>query len=579
MLWHIGNTTVRTPYRLQEALQELLGSPLNGNLSGRDQEQAFAEFLHENNIVEVARIARNEDASDVGRKWRAALSQLGFITPRLTSNLPSGVVDPKLTDYVKGIETLSGRQYEITPNGARLGQADTLAAQQECFLRALAAYQIPSVLEDRYETPPFSPLRYVLEVFSEIKARGEAEKLSFQEFALFVQTTSTAYGAGKAATEILEFRRGRDAAKGHVRAFDRARYESVAKEVDRRSETLDDYADLSFRYLKATGLFREAGRGIAISPNKAQLAELIRQQGYDPVDDAAYLSRLWQGAELPTDDIITARVVVEDLAKKLSDRGQVAAAPPATIPLPDLELIRHRFEDRLLQLDEEEFAADQANKIDEIVAWMEALATNGSVKLPDGSRLAVPKGEAPAYLEWVIWRAFLAINSLTIPPWEARNFKIDQDFLPVHCAPGGRPDMVFEFENTIIVVEVTLTSSSRQEAAEGEPVRRHVARFAENAAKKVYGLFIAIDIDSNTAHTFSAGAWYLPDDSKISLDIVPLKLDEFRLFLISGRGKLDEMPKRLRDLLMECRSVSNRDAPLWKQEITKIIHASTGAAK
>lgn len=203
---------------------------------------------------------------------------------------------------------------------------------------------------------------------------------------------------------------------------------------------------------------------------------------------------------------------------------------------------------------------------------MQVLATRKAINLPDGTRLAIPKGEAPAYLEWVIWRAFLAINSLTIPPWEARNFKIDQDFLPVHCAPGGRPDMVFEFENTIIVVEVTLTSSSRQEAAEGEPVRRHVAYYAEmDTKKKVYGLFIAVDIDSNTAHTFSAGAWYLKDDSKISLDIVPLKLDDFRRFLLSGQGNLIEMPKRLRDLLMECRSVSNRDAPLWKQEISNIV--------
>jgi len=31
MLWHIGNTTVRTPYRLQEALRVLLASPFNGN--------------------------------------------------------------------------------------------------------------------------------------------------------------------------------------------------------------------------------------------------------------------------------------------------------------------------------------------------------------------------------------------------------------------------------------------------------------------------------------------------------------------------------------------------------------------
>lgn len=38
-LWHLGNTTVRTPYRLRDALLVLQGSPLNGNISGREQEE------------------------------------------------------------------------------------------------------------------------------------------------------------------------------------------------------------------------------------------------------------------------------------------------------------------------------------------------------------------------------------------------------------------------------------------------------------------------------------------------------------------------------------------------------------
>ena len=56
-------------------------------------------------------------------------------------------------------------------------------------------------------------------------------------------------------------------------------------------------------------------------------------------------------------------------------------------------------------------------------------------------------------------------NSLCNAPWDARKFQIDQDFLPVNCAPGGGPDMVFEFDNAVIVVEVTLTSSSTSSAS------------------------------------------------------------------------------------------------------------------
>lgn len=571
MLWHIGNTTVRTPYRLQEALRALLSSPLNGNLAGREQEQAFAEFLHESGIVDVGRVDLGVDASDVGRKWRVALSQLGFITPQLTRNIAGGAVDLRVAAHAAGIDSLSGRSYEITPNGARLGQADTIAAQQECFLRSLVTYQIPSPLENRYTCGPFSPLRFVLDVLHAIQAAGGQPVLSFEEFALHVQTASPDVGVGNVADAVLAYRGEREAARGNVRAFDRAQYVATADRVKRQASTLDDYADLSFRYLKATGLFRNAGRGIGLSPNKAQLTELIRQTPQLFADEQAYFQTLWVGADLPTDDLGTAWVVVNDLAAQLTARGVPSAPPPAGTALADIEVTRHAFEERLLQLDEEEFAAAQAGLVDEIAAWMDAIGAKGSATLADGTRLTVPRGEAPAYLEWTIWRAFLAINSLVKPPWEARNFKIDQDFLPVHCAPGGRPDMVFEFDNAIVVVEVTLTASSRQEAAEGEPVRRHVAQYASSSAKQVYGLFIALQIDSNTAHTFSAGAWYLPDDTKISLDIVPLTLADFKRFLLSGRANLAEMPQRLRHLLMECRSVSNRDAPQWKQAIGEIV--------
>lgn len=168
-----------------------------------------------------------------------------------------------------------------------------------------------------------------------------------------------------------------------------------------------------------------------------------------------------------------------------------AGSNPTETPFPDLEAKRHELEALLTQLDEKTYAHDQAKQLDEILVWLQTISSRGTAKLPNDETISIPKGEGPAYLEWAVWRAFLAIDSLCNPPWQARRFQIDQDFLPVSCAPGGGPDMVFEFEDAIVVVEVTLTASSRQEAAEGEPVRRHVAQYAEEAGKPVFGLFIA----------------------------------------------------------------------------------------
>lgn len=584
MLWHIGNTTVRTPYRLRGALIALQGSPLLGNLIGADKETEFAKLLHAADVVNVQRIegGGEDDFSDLGRKWRSALSQLGFITHKFDRKTLSGEIDPRLVPATAGIAELSGRPYEITPSGYRLISTDVVAGQQEAFLRSLLGYKIPSPIEPKYKCAPFSPLKYVIDILFVISGRGQEVYISFEEYALFVQTSTPDDDIEAVTDSILDFRARRRANQGSVRPFDRAEYRLAALRNDpavqgaqlvTKTRTLDDYADLSLRYLKATGLFRSKGRGISISPIKEELVLLIHESEDVVLSDTDYLINLWNGAALPTDNIPEAEKVIINLTAKIEAKGGAVAA---VVPGEDLSQKRHTLEQQLSRLEEQEYYRNQAGQADEIIAWLKALS-GGVGTLPDGERVIIPRAEGPAYFEWAIWRAFLAINSLVNMPWEARRFQIDQDFLPVGTAPGNGPDMVFEFADSILVVEVTLTSSSRQEAAEGEPVRRHVAKYSEAqgaAGKSVYGLFIAVNIDSNTAHTFRTGDWYLRDDSKINLQIVPLKLADFEKLFSSGKDNLNVMLGKLQTVLLRCRAQANQEAPIWKQSISTIIDQS-----
>ena len=59
-----------------------------------------------------------------------------------------------------------------------------------------------------------------------------------------------------------------------------------------------------------------------------------------------------------------------------------------------------------------------------------------------------------------------------------------------------------------------MSASSRQEAMEGESVRRHVSDAILRYEKPVYGMFIAVKIDTNTAETFRHGIWYAKGDVK-----------------------------------------------------------------
>jgi hypothetical protein len=546
---------------LRDGLVALSTSSLQGNLRGEEQERAFRRLLGEHGIVELG----DDDTYSVGRKWRSALNKLGFLYPEVppASGIPQSEIGP--------IDM-------ITPNGWRLIRADTVPAMQECFLRALAAHYIPSALERKFDFAVFSPLRHTLAIMLELEKQTGESRLNFVEMAIVVQLTSSDETLADIVAQVLALR-ARRLESPNKRKFDRQEREAAAVLHGYAAGTFNDYADTNLRYLKATGLVQSKGRGLALVPEKHVFVEKLIQDTGIPYSDRSYFITLCNGAKLPTEDKDSALAVLDDLLQQLEKRGipfDVTGKPTDTPA--DIAIIRHQIEGILSEQNEEEYATRQAVEWEEIAAYMELIITRkGKKTLSNGEDIEVPQAEAPAYFEWVLWRAFLAINSLTNKPYDARRFKIDQDFLPVGTAPGNGPDLIFEFHDFVIVVEVTLTANSRQEAAEGEPVRRHVAdlvsHYGAQSGKPVYGLFIANRIDSNTAETFRIGVWFTQTDDKMRLDIIPVTLVQFKAFFealfTSGRVEVG----LIRELLDLCGGLRPaHEAPAWKHEIQQTFN-------
>ena len=209
--WLLGNTTVRSPFRLRDGLLALSKSSLQGNLRGTEQDKAFRQLLGEHGIVTLGCDA----TYSLGRKWRSALNKLGFIYPELP--LSTGVLQHEI-----------GLLDTITPNGRRLIEADTVPAIQECFLRALAAYLIPSALEKKFSCSVFSPLRHTLAVMLELERQTGVSRLDFLEMAVVVQVTSSDDTIADIAAHILNLREERIAAP-NKKQFDRQQFEAAAK--------------------------------------------------------------------------------------------------------------------------------------------------------------------------------------------------------------------------------------------------------------------------------------------------------------------------------------------------------------
>lgn len=311
-----------------------------------------------------------------------------------------------------------------------------------------------------------------------------------------------------------------------------------------------------------------------IVPTKHILAEKLAKVTASKGPIIEQYRLLCSGAPLPTDNVDVAKTLLDDLMKQMKERHilfDITDLPLDTAA--EINIARRRLENILAQTDEIQYAKDQCNQWQEIRDYMSLIIKGGGKLVYDeDNAIEVPKDEMPAYLEWILWRAALAIDHMVNEPYEVRGFKLDSDFLPVSAAGGGKGDLYCEFEDFTILTEVTMSTSSRQEAMEGEPVRRHVSDAVLKYDKPVYGMFIAVRIDTNTAETFRHGIWYTKDDTKQRLDIVPLTLAQFQKYFVAMFEANKAAPEKLRDLIVKCESRRDiLEAPAWKQYIDSTV--------
>ena len=551
-IWLVGNTGLRNPNRIQEGFSVYANSPFVGNL--RDEnEVAFMNFLNEKGIIQ------NEDGKDESgshaRKWRLMFARNGFIYPQVKKK--------------DGTQEDLGALDDITPFGRSFLKADTYPAVQECYLRAMSVEQFPMPDGKQY----FSPLRWLLAIMLELEKRTGSSELSRIEFALWGHTTNPSYDLSRVVDNILDLRERRVAAPAK-RPFDKKEIAERGKNYDKKADNFLDYSDMNMRYLRISGVLQRKGRGLIIVPTKHVLAEKLAKTTASAEPIIEQYKLLCNGAPLPTDNLEVAKSLLDDLIKQMKERHILFDISDLPLNTPaEINIARQRLENILAQTDEIQYANDQCNQWEEIRDYMTLLIKGGGKLVYDeDNAIEVPKDETPAYLEWTLWRAALAIDHMVNKPYEVRGFKLDSDFMPVSAAGGGKGDLYCEFSDFTILTEVTMSTSSRQEAMEGEPVRRHVSDAVLKYEKPVYGMFIAVRIDTNTAETFRHGIWYAKGDVKQRLDIVPLTLAQFQKYFVAMFEANKAAPEKLRDLILKCESRRDiLEAPAWKQYIDTTV--------
>ena len=553
-IWLAGNTGLRNPLRIHDGLKVFSKSQFIGKLHGIENELGFMKLLNDENVI------NNESGKDPSgshaRKWRLMFERYGFVYGKVKPNV--GYTQNELGDA----DT-------ITPFGRMFLNAQTMPDIEECFLRALSVeqYKVNNCIGT------FSPLRWVLAIMLELEKLTGKSDLSRIEFCLFVQTTNPSYSLNDVVENILSLRNRRKTASSK-RVFDKEQIKLRSASYDKSESNFTDYGDMNMRYLRASGVLQRKGRGIQIIDSKHLMAEKLAKADFSTKPLLSQMIELTHGAVLPTDNINDAMSILNDLEntlKKLNIYYDISGMSLDSVT--EINMARRKLENILAETNESKYAERQKDEWKEISDYMTLLIRGGGkIQYDEDSMIEVPRDETPAYLEWVMWRALLAIDHLNNPPSDVRGFKLDADFLPVNAAGGGKGDLYCDFDKYFILTEVTMSTASRQEAMEGEPVRRHVSDAVLNYTKPVYCMFIANKVNINTAETFRHGVWYPNLNNKQRLNIVPLTLKQFKDYFDYLFNSNQAEPDKIVDLLNMC--LCKRDsleAPIWMDYINKII--------
>ncbi len=420
---------------------------------------------------------------------------------------------------------------QLTPAGQKLL---TSHRTDEVFLRQLLKFQVPSPYHKPTDKAAEFCVKPYLEMLRLVRKMGT---LKFDELQMFGMQLTDYHNFDKIVRKIEKFRVAKAKHTGNYRTF-KAEYlnnelktiyrerilrgetktresndSSLAKFLKTQSSNMRDYADACFRYLRITGLVNVShiGKSLSIIPERqADVDYILENVSRDPIhvnDQVAYSSYLGDAAtpKLLTDN----RPMLE---KKMHTEFP-SVMIPAKCSLDDLK-------DLLADLLEQRKANSITEQVVEIKNYRQYDEIQKTFDQIENKELY----DAPLMLEWNIWRAMTMLDGGEIKA----NLKFDDFGKPLSTAVGNLSDIICDYGEYIVCVEVTMARGQKQYEMEGEPVTRHLGKLKKACGKPCYCLFIAPTInDACVSHFFTLHHLNLAMYGGKST-IIPLPLQIFR---------------------------------------------------
>lgn len=522
-----------------------------------------------------------------GQQWNAstqeafmmALVDSPYYESHGTPNDPALSARDRITRAPKALGFVDLKpSIHLTDAGSRLVSGKRT---EEVILRQLLKFQLPSP----YHTAPSNGavfwVRPYLEMLRLVNTLGT---VTFDEVMAFGMQLTSYLKFDDIVGQILAFRKTKKEFPGQYKKYFRAVVDgniriiygdeirsgrtetresedsSEEKFIDTKRSNLRDYTDACFRYLRSTGLVAISykGRSLSIMPDKQKEVDYILEHvERHPVfvnDSDAYKSYLCDGTlpRLLTDDR-------DHLIEYIMRSGPYTRSQLSGMGLDELKDLR----EDIIERNRSSIVSAQVKALTSYAQYSEVMDTYNEI-------IADKRGQSlydvPLMLEWNTWRAMTMIDGGKI----TGNFKIDDAGQPMSTAQGNMPDIVCDYGDFDVTVEVTMQSGQRQYDTECEPVARHLGKHKRDSGKESYCLFIAPNINpASVAHFYTL--------SKVNVahyggkaTIVPLELETFmKMVDNSYNARFVPTPQHMRDIFTFAKQAADTaaDETQWYNEI------------
>lgn len=494
-------TSPRTPSKMIPEI-ELLNRNFEGQEWNSETQISFMELLKEENFFNGEGV--NDPAFSARDRINRAPKSLGFV-----------VLSPTISLTPAGLELVNSKR------------------KDEIFLRQLLKFQVPSPYHKPSENSAEFWVKPYLELFRLIRHFGS---LKFDELMIFGLQLVDFRQFDAIVAKIDTFRTAKAQYKDNAKKF-KAEYldaelrqiynddiiagntktrqtndASIAKFLKTKASNLRDYADACIRYIRATGLVNisHIGKSVSIVTEKVQEVDYFLQHtDRKPcfIDNESEYVTYLGNAETPS--LLTGNRTL--LLHKIQTEFPHISIREET----SLQELKEVFADEL-ESRKEQIISEQITAIKDYRLFEEINSTFDQII--DNSLY-----DTPLMLEWNTWRAMTMLDGGNIKA----NLKFDDFGNPMSTAQGNMADIVCDYGDFGLTVEVTMQGGQRQYETESEPVTRHLAKVKKETNKPAYCLFIAPKInDACIAHFYALHKMNISYYGGTST-IVPLPLSVF----------------------------------------------------